>query len=77
MIDLGDLYLEQGAGSRLPEQQVGHGGRFLSTHHGLSVSNAPAIVDVLDPRVAITNNGSTKGGTAEALHTILHLLQAY
>ena len=33
-------------------------------------SNAPAIVDVLKPRVAITNNGATKGGSAEAMHTI-------
>ena len=25
---------------------------------------------VLQPRVAITNNGATKGGSAEAMHTI-------
>jgi hypothetical protein len=43
---------------------------YLSTHHGLDQSNAPAIVDALKPRVAITNNGATKGGSAEALHSI-------
>jgi hypothetical protein len=43
---------------------------YLSTHHGLDQSNAPAIVHALKPRVAITNNGATKGGSPEALHTI-------
>jgi hypothetical protein len=43
---------------------------YLSTHHGLAVSNDPALVDVLHPRVAIVNNGETKGGAPEALRTI-------
>jgi competence protein ComEC len=70
MIDLGDLTWNKELDLACPNNKLGTVDVFLSTHHGLSVSNAPAIVDVLDPRVAITNNGSTKGGTAEALHTI-------
>jgi hypothetical protein len=36
----------------------------------LDQSNAPAIVQALKPRVAIINNGATKGGSPEALQTI-------
>ena len=43
---------------------------YLSTHHGLDLPIAPAIVDALHPRVAIVNNGETKGGAREALKTI-------
>ena len=36
----------------------------------MSLSNCPAIVHALRPRVAVVNNGETKGGAPEALRTI-------
>jgi beta-lactamase superfamily II metal-dependent hydrolase len=70
IIDLGDLTWNKELALVCPDNKLGTVDVYLSTHHGLDQSNAPAIVDALRPRVAITNNGATKGGTAEALHTI-------
>ena len=63
MIDLGDLTWNKELGLVCPVNKLGTVDVYLSTHHGLELSNAPAIVDALHPRVAITNNGATKGGS--------------
>jgi beta-lactamase superfamily II metal-dependent hydrolase len=70
MIDLGDLTWNKELDLVCPANKLGTVDVYLSTHHGLDQSNAPAIVDALHPRVAITNNGATKGGSPEALRTI-------
>ncbi len=70
MIDLGDLTWNKELALACPDNKLGTVDVYLSTHHGWDASNAPAIVNGLKPRVAITNNGATKGGTAEAMHTI-------
>ncbi len=70
MIDLGDLTWNKEMQLACPINKVGTVDVYLSTHHGLDLSNCPALVHALRPRVAITNNGATKGGSAEALHTI-------
>ena len=70
MVDLGDLTWNKELALACPENKLGTVDVYLSTHHGLDQSNAPALVDALRPRVAITNNGATKGGTAEALATL-------
>jgi competence protein ComEC len=43
---------------------------FLTTHHGLTRSGAPALVQALRARVGIMNNGAHKGGAAEYLKTL-------
>ena len=63
MIDLGDLTWNKELALVCPVNKLGTVDVYLSTHHGLDQSNAPAIVDALHPRVAITNNGATKGGS--------------
>ena len=70
MVDFGDLTWNKELGLVCPNNKLGTVDVYLSTHHGLDQSNAPAMVDVLHPRVAITNNGATKGGSEEAMHTI-------
>ncbi len=70
MVDFGDLTWNKELGLVCPNNKLGTVDVYLSTHHGLDQSNAPAMVDALKPRVAITNNGATKGGSAEAMHTI-------
>jgi beta-lactamase superfamily II metal-dependent hydrolase len=70
MVDFGDLTWNKELGLACPNNKLGTVDVYLSTHHGLDQSNAPAMVDALHPRVAITNNGATKGGSVEALHTI-------
>ena len=39
---------------------------LLSTHHGSSQSNPPALVHALAPRVVVMNNGAKKGGDASS-----------
>jgi beta-lactamase superfamily II metal-dependent hydrolase len=70
MIDLGDLTWNKELALVCPDNKLGTVDVYLSTHHGLDQSNAPAIVHALKPRVAITNNGATKGGSPEAFETI-------
>ncbi len=70
MIDLGDLTWNVERLLVCPENKLGTVDVYLSTHHAHSDSNPPALVEALKPRVAITNNGATKGGAAEALKTI-------
>jgi competence protein ComEC len=72
MVDFGDLTWNKELALVCPNNRVGKVDVYLSTHHGLDQSNSPAIVDALHPRVAVTNNGATKGGSAEAMHTILN-----
>src|SRR5690606_28665931 len=43
---------------------------FMVTHHGLQVSNNPALVLAIDPVVAVMCNGPTKGGHPQTLATL-------
>jgi beta-lactamase superfamily II metal-dependent hydrolase len=53
-----------------PKNPLGKVDLFMVTHHGLSVSNNPALVRGVDPRVAVICNGPTKGAHAEVLTTL-------
>jgi competence protein ComEC len=70
VIDLGDLTWNKESALACPANLVGTVDLYLSTHHGLSQSNNPALVHALHPRVAIMNNGARKGGSPEAWQTI-------
>lgn len=71
-IDLGDLTWNKEMGLVCPNNLLGTVDVYLTTHHGLSQSNNPAIVDALHPRVAIMNNGAKKGGSPEAWTIVKH-----
>jgi beta-lactamase superfamily II metal-dependent hydrolase len=70
MIDLGDLTWNKEQELVCPNNLLGTVDLYLTTHHGLAQSNAPVIVRALRPRVAVMNNGPTKGGAPEAIRTI-------
>ena len=70
MIDLGDLTWNKEQELVCPNNLLGTVDVYLTTHHGLAQSDAPVIVHALQPRVAIMNNGPTKGGAPEAMQTI-------
>ncbi|MCA9066015.1 MAG: MBL fold metallo-hydrolase [Planctomycetaceae bacterium] len=53
-----------------PRNPVGTIDLFMVTHHGLPVSNNPAMVLALDPTVAVMCNGPTKGGAKETIQTL-------
>jgi competence protein ComEC len=70
IVDLGDLTWNKEYELVCPMNRVGIVDVYLSTHHGMNLSGSPAMVDALHPRVAIMNNGATKGGSPEAWQTI-------
>jgi competence protein ComEC len=53
-----------------PNNPLGQVDLFMVTHHGLPVSNNPALVLAVDPVVAVMCNGPTKGGHADVQATL-------
>jgi competence protein ComEC len=69
-IDLGDLTKKKERNLVCPDNLIGTVDLYLTTHHGLDLSNSKAMVDALHPRVAIMNNGAHKGGIPSAWQII-------
>ncbi len=53
-----------------PANLVGPIDVFQANHHGLDISNNPALVQALAPRLAIINNGARKGGEPRTFATL-------
>ncbi|HTM26101.1 MAG TPA: MBL fold metallo-hydrolase [Vicinamibacterales bacterium] len=70
MLDLGDLTWNKEYELVCPNNLLGTVDLYLTTHHGLAQSGAPALVHAVRPRVAIMNNGPKKGGAAEAMRVV-------
>ncbi len=70
IIDLGDLTWNKEFELVCPNNRIGTVDVYLTTHHGMNMSGPAAMVHALHARVAIMNNGATKGGTPEAWQTI-------
>jgi beta-lactamase superfamily II metal-dependent hydrolase len=61
-VDLGDLTWNGELDLMCPTNRIGTVDLYLTSHHGLEKSGAPALVHALQPRVAVMNNGTRKGG---------------
>jgi beta-lactamase superfamily II metal-dependent hydrolase len=70
MIDLGDLTWNKEHELACPANLVGTVDVYLTSHHGLNQSGPAVLVHALRPRVAIMNNGPTKGGEAGAMQIV-------
>jgi beta-lactamase superfamily II metal-dependent hydrolase len=70
MLDLGDLDWNNEYMLACPNNLIGPIDLYLTTHHGLFQSGADVLVHAIKPRVAIMNNGATKGGSASAMRIV-------
>jgi competence protein ComEC len=70
MGDFGDLLAWVEYNLACPNNLIGNVDLFMVNHHGLALSNSPAFVAALSPKVAIMNNGERKGGAPEVLKTL-------
>jgi competence protein ComEC len=66
----GDLTWNTEAKLVTPKNPVGQVDLFMVTHHGLPVSNNPALVLAIDPVVAVMCNGPKKGGAEQTMKTL-------
>jgi hypothetical protein len=70
VLHLGDLTVNKEFDLMCPVNRVGTVDLFVVSHHGQPVSNAEVLVHAIEPRVAILNNGTRKGGQPEAMRII-------
>lgn len=69
-VDLGDLLARQEYDMVCPVDRIGAVDLYLTSHHGLATSGSAALVHALRPRVAVMNNGTRKGGAADAFEIL-------
>ena len=69
-LDPGDLVWNELGQLVCPSNLVGEVDVYLVAHHGNAFSAVPAVAAALKPRVAIMNNGETKGGVATSFAAV-------
>jgi beta-lactamase superfamily II metal-dependent hydrolase len=62
ILDLGDLTSDKEMGLMCPVNKLGAIDIYIVNHHGSATSNSPLFLNGIAPRVAIMDNGATKGG---------------
>jgi beta-lactamase superfamily II metal-dependent hydrolase len=70
LLDLGDLTWNKEMQLMCPINKLGDIDIYIVSHHGWYQSSSPALVHAIHERVAIMDNGETKGGSTPALQTI-------
>jgi competence protein ComEC len=70
MINLGDLTWSREFKLMCPTNNIGTFDLYLTNHHGLDQSGSPALVHAIQPRVAVMNNGTRKGGAVQTFQTL-------
>lgn len=70
VLDLGDLLWNNEHDLVCPRNMIGPIDLYMVTHHGLASSGSPTLVHSVRPRVAVMQNGPTKGGAAATFQTL-------
>ena len=67
VVHMGDLTWNKEMDLMCPNNRLGTADLFVVSHHGQAISNSPTLVHALQPRVAIMNDGTRKGGQPDAM----------
>jgi beta-lactamase superfamily II metal-dependent hydrolase len=67
---LGDLTWNMEKALVCPRDKVGPVDLLIVSHHGVNLSNSPALLQALQPRVAIVDNGAKKGADVETFESV-------
>jgi beta-lactamase superfamily II metal-dependent hydrolase len=70
ILDLGDLTADKEMELMCPMNKIGPVDIYIVSHHGYFQSGSAALVHGIAPRVAIMDNGATKGGSPVAWDVI-------
>src|SRR5271163_3992361 len=70
ILDLGDLTWDKEMQLMCPDNKLGQIDILVVSHHGWNQSSSPALVDAIQARVAIMDNGAKKGGSTSVLDTV-------
>ncbi len=70
VVDLGDLTWDKERPLVCPANKLGPADILIVSHHGWNQSSSPALVDALHARVAVMDNGETKGGSTPTFQTL-------
>ena len=70
--DLGDLTWNKERDLMCPANKLGQVDVYIVSHHGFERSSSPALLNAIAPRVAIMDNGATKGDEPGAWTIIDH-----
>jgi beta-lactamase superfamily II metal-dependent hydrolase len=70
ILDLGDLTWDKELELMCPANKLGPIDILVVSHHGFNQSSSPALVHAIHPRVAIMDNGATKGGSTSTLQVV-------
>lgn len=69
-LHLGDLTWNKEIELMCPANRLGDIDVFVVSHHGQAISNSPVLVHAIQPRVAVVNNGTRKGGQPDAMKVL-------
>ncbi len=70
MLDLADVTWNKEIALMCPNNPIGTVDLFMVSHHGNNISNSPALVKAIKPRVTIMNNGARKIGAAAVVQSL-------
>jgi beta-lactamase superfamily II metal-dependent hydrolase len=70
VLHLGDLTWNKEFDLMCPQNRLGTVDLWIVSHHGQPISNSEVLTHAIQPRVAIMNNGTRKGGQPDAMKII-------